>query len=218
MTASISIVDKRSTQGQWRLFEVQNGSLLREMESPGQLLATLLGRGELESQFSPCMTRPGMFNASLLDTLAALAADVAAMPLTPSRRGGRFRSSRVPNQSEYTLIRPSDCPTNQDHLKGRRGGGAIVRRSRGVGRRLGLVRRLPPRGGVAGAGKCRADGCTRDGCGGTKGGFSCPFTRRAVCERVDCSSTASSWVPSGAYACRVERDSLRGERAPILGL
>ena len=45
------------------------------------------------------------------------AADVAAMPLTPSRRGGRFRSSRVPNQSEYTLIRPSDCPTNQDHLR-----------------------------------------------------------------------------------------------------
>ena len=45
------------------------------------------------------------------------AADVAAMPLTSSRRGGRFRSSRVPNQSEYTLIRPSDCPTNQDHLR-----------------------------------------------------------------------------------------------------
>ena len=39
------------------------------------------------------------------------------MPLTPSRRGGRFRSSRVQNQSEYTLIRPSDCPTNQDHLR-----------------------------------------------------------------------------------------------------
>ena len=30
--------------------------------------------------------------------------------------GGRFRSSRAPNQSEYTLIPPSDCPTNQDHL------------------------------------------------------------------------------------------------------
>ena len=38
------------------------------------------------------------------------------MPLTSSGSVGRFRSSRAPNQSEYTLIPPSDCPTNQDHL------------------------------------------------------------------------------------------------------
>ena len=38
------------------------------------------------------------------------------MPLTSSGSVGRVRSSRAPNQSEYTLIPPSDCPTNQDHL------------------------------------------------------------------------------------------------------
>ena len=38
------------------------------------------------------------------------------MPLTTSVSIGRFCSSRIPNQSEYTLIPPSDCPTNQDHL------------------------------------------------------------------------------------------------------
>ena len=56
------------------------------------------------------MSRPGSVRAGN-------ATAIAAMPLTPPRRGGRFRSSRVPHQSEYTLIRPSDCPTNQDHLK-----------------------------------------------------------------------------------------------------
>ena len=56
-----------------------------------------------------------------------------------------------------------------------------------------------------------------DRCDGLKGGFWCPFTKRAVCERSDCSSTASSWVPSGAYACRVERVFF-DEWSPILGL
>lgn len=58
-------------------------------------------------------------------------------------------------------------------------------------------------------------GCER--CDGVKGGFWCPFTERAVCERSDCSSTASSWVPSGADACRVERGFF-DEWSPILGL
>ena len=60
-----------------------------------------------------------------------------------------------------------------------------------------------------------AHDCTR--CGGLKGGYWCPFKKRAVCERADCSSTSSSWVPSGAYACRVERDFF-DEWSPILGL
>ena len=54
-------------------------------------------------------------------------------------------------------------------------------------------------------------------CDGVKGGFWCPFTKQAVCERSDCSSTASSWVPAGAYACRVERVFF-DEWSPILGL
>ena len=43
-------------------------------------------------------------------------AGASTMPLTSSVRGGRFRLSRAPIQSEYTLFPPSDCPTNQHHL------------------------------------------------------------------------------------------------------
>ena len=53
-------------------------------------------------------------------------------------------------------------------------------------------------------------------CKGVKGGFWCPFTTRPVCERADCSIPASSWIPSGAQLCRVERD-FYDEWAPILG-
>ena len=51
------------------------GTSLNDAENPGQLLAGLLERTELENQFSPYMTRPGMFNASLLDTLSEIDAN-----------------------------------------------------------------------------------------------------------------------------------------------
>ena len=60
-----------------------------------------------------------------------------------------------------------------------------------------------------------AHGCER--CDGTKGGFWCPFTMRAICERAECSVPGSSWIPAGAYLCRVERDFF-DEWSPILGL
>lgn len=56
-----------------------------------------------------------------------------------------------------------------------------------------------------------------DRCGGLKGGFWCPFTARPVCERADCSVPSSSWIPAGAQLCRVERD-FYDEWAPLLGL
>lgn len=56
--------------------------------------------------------------------------------------------------------------------------------------------------------------CAR--CDGIKGGFWCPFTMRAVCERGDCSVPASSWIPSGAQLSRVEKD-FHDEWAPVLG-
>ncbi len=56
-----------------------------------------------------------------------------------------------------------------------------------------------------------------DRCKGRKGGFWCPFTKRPICERADCSVPASSWIPSGAQLCRVERDYY-DEWAPLLGL
>jgi hypothetical protein len=58
-------------------------------------------------------------------------------------------------------------------------------------------------------------GCLR--CGGTNGGYLCPFTNRPVCERADCSVAANSWIPAGADICRIERD-FYDEWAPLIGL
>ena len=58
--------------------------------------------------------------------------------------------------------------------------------------------------------------CPRDGCGGKRGGFHCPFTNRPVCVRSDCSVAGSGWIPSGATSSRVERD-YHDEWAPLLG-
>ena len=54
-------------------------------------------------------------------------------------------------------------------------------------------------------------------CDGLKGGFLCPLTDRTVCHDAECSVSASSWIPQGAYLCRVEWDFFE-EWAPILGL
>jgi hypothetical protein len=57
--------------------------------------------------------------------------------------------------------------------------------------------------------------CSR--CNGDNGGYLCPFTRRSVCERRDCSVSSNSWLPAGADICRIERD-FYDEWAPALGL
>ena len=54
-------------------------------------------------------------------------------------------------------------------------------------------------------------------CEGKRGGFWCPLTHRAVCERPDCSVPGSSWIPAGAQLCRIERDFF-DEWSPILSL
>jgi len=56
-----------------------------------------------------------------------------------------------------------------------------------------------------------------DRCQGKNGGFYCPFTKRTVCQRADCSVGSNSWIPQGAKLCRIERDFF-DEWAPILGL
>lgn len=63
-------------------------------------------------------------------------------------------------------------------------------------------------------GSVRPHGCSR--CGGTRGGYWCPFTRRAVCNRSDCSVASNAWIPRGATLCRVEHDYFE-ELAPLLG-
>ena len=57
-------------------------------------------------------------------------------------------------------------------------------------------------------------GCQR--CNGTRGGLWCPFTKRAVCNRADCSVASNTWIPRGATLCRVEREYF-DEWAPLLG-
>jgi hypothetical protein len=54
-------------------------------------------------------------------------------------------------------------------------------------------------------------------CDGQNGGFYCPFTKRTVCLRADCSVGSNSWIPQGARLCRIERDFF-DEWAPVLGL
>lgn len=54
-------------------------------------------------------------------------------------------------------------------------------------------------------------------CQGANGGYFCPFTRRTVCQKADCSVGSNSWVPRGAGLCRVEREFF-DEWAPILGI
>jgi hypothetical protein len=63
-------------------------------------------------------------------------------------------------------------------------------------------------------GSVEPHGCSR--CGGTRGGYWCPFTRRAVCNRSDCSVANNTWIPRGATLCRVEHDYFE-ELAPLLG-
>lgn len=57
--------------------------------------------------------------------------------------------------------------------------------------------------------------CTR--CGGEEGGLICPYTDRTVCERSDCSTPSSTWLPQGARLCRLEYEFYE-EWAPILGM
>lgn len=58
-------------------------------------------------------------------------------------------------------------------------------------------------------------GCER--CGGERGGFICPLTKKVVCHLGECSSPSNSWTPEGARFCRIERVFF-DEWAPILDL
>ena len=60
-------------------------------------------------------------------------------------------------------------------------------------------------------------GCSRDECRGERGGYWCPFTKRPVCLRDDCSKASTAWIPDGADLCRAEADFFE-EFAPLLGL
>ena len=54
-------------------------------------------------------------------------------------------------------------------------------------------------------------------CDGLEGGFYCPFTKRTVCQRSDCSVVSNIWIPAGARLARFERE-FYDEWSPILGM
>lgn len=60
----------------------------------------------------------------------------------------------------------------------------------------------------------RLHNCTR--CEGAQGGLYCPFKKRAICQRSDCSVPSNAWIPQGARLCRIEKD-FYDEWAPLLG-
>ncbi|MGD0941515.1 MAG: hypothetical protein ABR905_17595 [Terracidiphilus sp.] len=60
----------------------------------------------------------------------------------------------------------------------------------------------------------RLHGCNR--CGGRQGGLFCPFTKKTICQRADCSVPSNAWIPQGARLCRIEKD-FYDEWAPLLG-
>lgn len=61
----------------------------------------------------------------------------------------------------------------------------------------------------------RPTSCVR--CNGTEGGFFCPFTKRPVCQRADCSVVSNAWIPAGARLARFEKEFYE-EWSPILGM
>jgi hypothetical protein len=54
-------------------------------------------------------------------------------------------------------------------------------------------------------------------CHGEEGGFLCPFTKRPVCQRADCSVVSNVWIPAGAQLARFEK-GFYDEWSPILGM
>lgn len=224
-------------------------SLVLEGRSPAQVLARLLGRPELEGELGPYVSRPGLFNASLLDTLTGRSAAEAAGMLVEKTRLLTYIIGHVLLNAVMKYPGPllgegplcaylATSEENVDEIV-ELFGRAVYSGPFDSGERFFwrdrvdavvdcLAEELEVTESPSGAfgdyhravvskalGRPAAPhGCER--CEGTKGGFWCPFTKRAVCELDECSSASSSWVPTGAYACRVEREFF-DEWSPVLG-
>jgi hypothetical protein len=220
--------------------------ILSEKRSLSAVLAALVGREHLDSQFSLFMSRLGASNSALLQNLRDLSAtetpedEDKTRLLTymlghvllnailkfpgPILGDGPLCAYLATTSDEADAISPlferaryngpfgtssrwywkEDVDLVIDELAGpiaaEEFGSFAELNRRAV--EVALGRRL------------RDHDCYR--CGGTNGGFWCPFTQRPVCLRADCSVPASSWVPQGAHLARVERDFYE-EWAPLLG-
>lgn len=228
----------------------QNPSLLVEGHSPAQMLSALLHRTDQEPQLAPYVSRPGLFNAALLDSLKSEGSEEETVRAAEKTKLLTYILGHVlvnaileypgPILGEGPLCAYLSTSTDEFEAIAGLFEEALYSGPFNGGQRLfwrdrvdAVIDRNAETSGVLESNassfgdyhrhvltavlerRPAAHQCTR--CDGLKGGYWCPFTRRAVCERTDCSSPSSSWVPSGAYACRVERDFF-DEWSPILGL
>ncbi|MGD9920591.1 MAG: hypothetical protein AB7V13_03965 [Pseudorhodoplanes sp.] len=224
-----------------------NPEILKAKLSLAGVLATLLRKRELESQFALYMTRLGASNSSLLDQLRRFAGP--EQPTDDEKRQllayvlGHVLPNAIlkypgPILSEkalcaYIATADEEGEALAQIFESERYAGPFSAQGRYYWRDQVDDRIDALAGNIdsakfemfsdynrasvekAAGRKLANHGCQR--CGGTKGGFLCPFMRRPVCLRPDCSVSASSWVPQGAQLCRVERD-FYDEWAPLLGL
>jgi hypothetical protein len=221
---------------------------LKSVESPAQVLAALLGRPQLESQFALYMSLLGAANASLLDSLRSEPSPDEVTSNAEKERLlayvlGHVLANAVlrypgPILSEVALCAYLATTEEEATAVGDIFGEAVYSGPFSVGAtyywRSEVDRTIDlesatiedasseSSGGfnravieqILGRPLARHD-CSR--CGGTNGGYLCPFTGRTVCERADCSVAANSWIPAGADVSRIERDFYQ-EWSPLLGL
>lgn len=222
-------------------------ALLTERRSLAAVLASLLGRPRLESQFAAYMSRLDAANSALLQQLRNFAGEEQPADADKIRLLtyvlGHVLCNAILKYPGPILSRHSLCayiattlgeadaiePLFQDaHYSGPFSAGHSYFWRGDVDRILDGLGGEPDDTEVASfadlnrriveAALGRALAAHDcDRCGGLKGGFWCPFTMRPVCERADCSVPSSSWIPAGAQLCRVERD-FYDEWAPLLGL
>lgn len=220
---------------------------LRDRRSLAATLATVLGRPHLESQFALYMSRLGSANSSLVERIRTLGTDgqhdtQAVQNLMRYVLGHVLANSvlRFPGPllndralAAYCGTHLSEANTLAEVFQAASYTGPFSSMGRSYWREdvdevidaLEPPETTEPHASFAdynrvavqhalGRELARHD-CDR--CNGLKGGFWCPFTKRAVCERSDCSVPSSSWIPQGAQLTRVERD-FYDELAPLLGL
>ena len=228
----------------------RDAQLLDGSRSPAHVLASNLERFDLESEFSPYLSRPGQFNSSLLDALVAQSSKNSNASLNDKMKLLTYILGHVlvntvlkypgPILAERPLcaylalsyesiekIKPllEDAEYTGPFSEGEKfyWRDKVDEKIEQIADNLGVddsefdsldcYRRNVLERALDSS--LANHECIR--CEGKKGGFWCPFRKRAVCENGDCSSTASSWIPSGAYACRVEKEFYE-EWSPILGL
>ena len=216
---------------------------LASVRSPAEVLAAVLGRPQLENQFTLYMSSLGAGNASLLQSLPralapdevvekkgrllayvlghvlanavlrypgpilsdkALCAYVGTTDVEAAALAGVFSEARY--DGPFSIDVDFYWRADVDRVIDRRSTAVETETSAEFNR--AVVEKILGRG-------LALHECRR--CGGRNGGYLCPFTRRTVCERGDCSVAANSWIPGGADLSRIERDFYE-EWAPLIGL